>query len=290
MEDHEGKNKIMVLSFGEVLMDCFPDKNVIGGAPFNVAVHLKRLGEESGIVTKVGTDDIGSEIQDVLKKEKLNTQLQIDSNYPTGRVDVSLNNGQPSYNIHKGCGWEFIGVAEIKEPDYFVFGSLALSFLENKKSFKVFRQMFPKATFVCDINLREPFYDKETIELCLESADILKINDEELEYLSKEHKIQDVISWLKSEYEITKVLLTEGAKGATLFWDNEEYSCTVKKIDKIIDTVGAGDSFTSLFLHGVINKLPLDQALQRAADFAGLICQTAGAVPSDLSIYNSFTI
>jgi fructokinase len=280
----------MILSFGEVLMDCFPDRNVIGGAPFNVAVHLRRLGEEVGIVTKVGEDEIGLQIQSILTKERLTGQLQIDPNYPTGRVDVTLNQGQPSYFIHEGCGWEFIGVNEITAPDFFVFGSLALFFEKNKQSFKNYRDQFNDTAFICDLNLRVPFYDKDTLDMCLNAADILKINDEELSYLSNEYHVDDVINWLKIEFNIHKVLLTEGAKGATLFWDNQIISCPVKSVKNIKDTVGAGDSFTSLFLHGIIHELPLDHAMQRAADFAGAICQTSGAVPGDLSIYEKFKL
>lgn len=290
MDVQEEKNKNMVLSFGEVLMDCFPDRNVIGGAPFNVAVHLKRLGVESGIITKIGKDELGEQLGDILKKEDLDNHLQIDPNYSTGRVDVTLNNGQPSYHIHEGCGWEFIDFKEIEEPNYFVFGSLALSFKHNKQSFIHYKQTFKSTLFVCDINLREPFYDNETIELCLESADILKINDEELTYLSEEYNQANPILWLRDKYNITKVLLTEGSKGATLFWDGEEVKCQVNKVENIIDTVGAGDSFTSMFLYGLVNNLPFDESMQKAADFASVICQTAGAVPQDLSIYNKFKV
>ena len=278
----------MVLSFGEVLMDCFPDKNVIGGAPFNVAIHLKRLGEDAGIITKVGKDELGGQIHEILQKEGLAAELQIDKNYPTGRVDVTLDNGQPSYYIHEGCGQEFIGEKEVQTPNYFVFGSLALFFEKNKKSFSNYRSQFEKAIFVCDINLRKPYYDKNTIDLCLNSADIIKINDEELDYLSRTYQVEHVIDWLKTEFDIHKVILTEGAKGATLFWDDKIISCEVRKIENIKDTVGAGDSFTSLFLQGIIHQLPLDVAMQRAADFAGVICQTSGAVPIDLTVYESY--
>tara|TARA_B100001540_G_C15677634_1_gene583287 strand:- start:65 stop:907 length:843 start_codon:yes stop_codon:yes gene_type:complete len=280
----------MVLSFGEVLMDCFPDQNVIGGAPFNVAVHLKRLGEDAGIITKIGEDVLGSEIQQILQQEDLIDQLQVDENYQTGRVDVTLKNGQPSYLIHEGCGWEYISMKKTTAPDYFVFGSLALYFKNNKESFKNYRNHFEKTTFVCDLNLREPFYNFQTIDLCLSSADVLKINDEELNYLSKVFKVDDVIVWLRNEYGISKVLLTEGSKGAILYWEGKIVSCPVEKVENIKDTVGAGDSFTSMFLYGVIKKLPLNLAMQRAGEFAGLICQTKGAVPDDLSIYEKFKI
>ena len=104
----------------------------------------------------------------------------------------------------------------------------------------------------------------------------------------KTYKVEDTIHWLKSDFDIQKILLTEGAKGATLFWNDKIISCEVKMIEDIKDTVGAGDSFTSLFLHGIINNLPLDLAMQRAADFAGDICQTSGAVPDDLTVYEKY--
>lgn len=280
----------MVLSFGEVLMDCFPDKNVIGGAPFNVAVHLKRLGEESSIITKIGEDSLGLELKKSLEREGLTNQLQVDSSKPTGRVIVTLNDGQPSYDIHKDCGWEHIEFKKCIVPRYFVFGSLALSFLNNRTVFKKYRSEFSESTFLCDLNLREPFYNKETIEVCLESADILKINDEELAYLAKEYNQSDVISWLKNKFEISKILLTKGSKGATLYWDNQHISCAVKEVRNLIDTVGAGDSFTSLFLYGIIKGQDLKRAMRNAADFAGLICETSGAVPDDLSIYNTYKV
>jgi fructokinase len=280
----------MVISFGEVLMDCFPDKNVIGGAPFNVAVHLKRLGEESSIITKIGADSLGLELKKILEREGLTDHLQIDASKPTGKVVVTLENGQPSYDICKDCGWEHIEFKKCSAPQYFVFGSLALSFENNRDIFKKYRDEFTESNFLCDLNLREPFYDRETIEVCLKSADILKINDEELEYLAKEFNQLDVIYWLKNKFNISKILLTKGSKGACVYWDNQHLSCAIKKVNNLTDTVGAGDSFTSLFLYGLLKGQDISTAMRNAADFAGLICQTSGAVPQELSVYEQYKI
>lgn len=280
----------MVLSFGEVLMDCLPDKNVIGGAPFNVVIHLKRLGEDAGIISKIGTDDLGDQIHDFLQKEGVAQNVQRDENYKTGYVTVEFINGQPNYTIHSGCGWEFLDYKETKAPDYFVFGSLALHFEQNKTSFKKYVKAFQSSTFICDINLRTPFYNKENIELCLQTADILKINDEELDYLSETYKVDDVLAWLKSEYNIQKVILTKGSEGATVYWDDQVVNAPVAPVEKIEDTVGAGDSFTSLFIHGLIKGLPLEQNLNRAAEFASRVCERSGAIPSDVELYKKFEI
>tara|TARA_B100000795_G_C22804213_1_gene443813 strand:+ start:453 stop:1295 length:843 start_codon:yes stop_codon:yes gene_type:complete len=280
----------MVLSFGEVLMDCLPDKNVIGGAPFNVITHIKRLGESSGIISKIGTDDFGDKINFFLKNENIDLFVQRDENYKTGYVTVKFINSQPNYTIHSECGWEFIDFFDVSPPDYFVFGSLALHFPQNKKSFLKYKQGFKNAISICDLNLRTPYFSKENIEMCLSNADVLKINDDELDYLAAEYKVGNPISWLKEVYGISKVILTKGSKGATVYWEGEEVSCNIVPVENIKDTVGAGDSFTALFIYGLIKNIPLQENLKRASAFASLICGQSGAMPEDLSLYDAYKL
>jgi fructokinase len=271
-------------------MDCLPDKNVIGGAPFNVAIHLNRLGEDAGIISKIGEDELGEQIQDFLTREGVGAYVQKDNQYKTGHVTVKFIDGQPDYTIHAGCGWEFLDFKPTQAPDYFMFGSLALHFEQNKSSFLAYKEEFKDSTFICDINLRKPFYSNENIELCLSSADILKINDEELDYLGEKYGVDNPIVWLKDKYNISKIILTKGSQGATAYWDGEEVDCPIEPVANLVDTVGAGDSFTALFIHGLIHGLPLSDNLKRATDFAALICQNSGAVPSDVQIYSNFKL
>lgn len=279
-----------VLSFGEVLMDCLPDKNVIGGAPFNVVTHLKRLGIDAAIISKIGQDRLGEEILNFLKSEGTSQFVQVDEAYPTGNVTVQFIDNQPKYTIHGGCGWEKIDFVKEPSPKYFVYGSLALHFEENKTSFLAYKKLFTNSIFLCDINLRSPFYNADNIELCLSTADILKINDEELEYLAAEHKVKDGILWLREEYNITKVILTKGSKGATLFWEDEVVEVDVATVNELKDTVGAGDSFTALFIYGLLKDIPFEENLKKAAKFAALICENEGAIPSNKDIYVPFIL
>lgn len=281
----------MVLSFGEVLMDCLPDKNVIGGAPFNVVTHLKRMGEESGMISKIGKDELGEEILSFLKTEKIDEYVQVDDVLKTGYVSVKLNNGQPTYTIHRGCGWEFIDYkAGLPSPKYLVFGSLALHFPHNKSSFIKYKEQFKDAICICDINLRAPFYDNETIDFCFSNTDILKINDEELIHVEKENNVKDGIQFLKEKYKINKVILTKGEHGAELFWEGKHYVSAAGKVTEMKDTVGAGDSFTSMFIFGLLNNVNAKENLKRASDFSALICEQNGAIPSDKSIYQKFKV
>lgn len=280
----------MVVSFGEVLMDCFPDKNVIGGAPFNVVTHLKRLGVDAAIISKIGNDKLGAELLTFLQNEKTDSMLQIDNDFPTGSVTVTLNNGQPSYKIHSGTGWENIDFVPTKiKPDYFVFGSLSLYFPENKHSFEQYIKLYSSSIKVCDINLRQPFYNNDSIEFCLKNCDILKINDEELEYLGKHvFNVSNPLSYLADVYHLQKIILTKGGKGAELYWGDEHYSCSAGKVDNLKDTVGAGDAFTSHFIFGLIKKLKLEENLKKSSDFAAKICETNGAIPPDKNLYLPF--
>lgn len=276
----------MVTSFGEILMDCFLDKKVIGGAPLNVVTHLQRLGVKSNIITKIGKDVLGDEILTFLEQENLSDRVQIDQNKSTGKVDVTLKNNQPSYKIVENSAWEYIDHCDLTNPPrYFVFGSLALNKEHNQNTFLQFKKSLPNTTFICDINLRSPLFSKKSIELCLNNADILKINDEELEYLEKTYNISNGIKWLKNEKGISKILLTKGKDGADLFWNDEQYQVEVFPVQNLVDTVGAGDSFTAIFIYGLIQNWEKQKTLNCAAKFASKICETKGAIPYNLNIY-----
>ena len=280
----------MVLSFGEVLIDCLPSGDVIGGAPLNVVAHLSRLGVESALVSNIGGDPYGAKIQHFANDEHIDDFLQIDAKLPTGTVEVTLENGQPSYEIKRNTAWENIQHFAIEEaPEYIVYGSLAMISEQNREVFRHFSEACQgKSTFVCDINLRAPLYSIETIEFCLKRADILKINDEELEEFKDLFHFDDAIQGLANVFGIDKILVTKGKEGSTLYWSGEEINVDAGKIVEIEDTVGAGDAFTSIFIYSLIKGLPPKEALNRAKEFAAIICQTKGAIPTDKSVYEKF--
>lgn len=282
----------MVVSFGEVLIDCLPSGDVIGGAPLNVVTHLSRLGVESNIISNIGSDPYGAKIQRFANDEHIDDLLQIDSKLPTGTVEVTLDNGQPSYEIKRGTAWENIQHFALETaPEYIVFGSLAMISEQNQEVFDHFCEAcYKSSTFVCDINLRSPLYSIENIEFCLNRTNILKINDEELELFKEMFHFDDPLQWLSSIYGIDKVLITKGKQGSTLHWSGETIDIDAGQVDQIEDTVGAGDAFTSIFIHGLIQELTPKEALERAKDFAAIICQTKGAIPTDKSVYNQFKI
>ena len=281
-----------IIAFGEVLMDCLPDKNVIGGAPFNVAIHLKRFGNQVTFVSKIANDDFGNEIFDFAKNENIEKGISFDKNHPTGFVSVEFVENEPHYTIETEKAWQFIDYVAVDKPvDVFIYGSLALYFEKNQTTFLQYKSENPVAIFVCDLNLRGEFYSEKTINLCLSNTTILKVNDDEWMYLKEIYKQStdnQLLDYLKNAFSLIKIIRTQSKKGALVYWDNTiiQESTQMVSDDLFKDAIGAGDGFLACFLNSYFKENDVQKALKNALIFAGKICQFSGAIPSDKNIYH----
>lgn len=280
-----------IIAFGEVLMDCLPDKNVIGGAPFNVAIHLKRFGNQVTFVSKIAKDDFGKEIFDFAKNENIEKGISFDKNHPTGFVSVEFIENEPHYTIETEKAWQFIDYFAVDKPvDVFIYGSLALYFEKNRTTFLKYKTENPEAIFVCDLNLRGDFYSQNTINLCLSNTTILKVNDDEWMYLKEIYKQStdnQLLDYLKITFSLIKIIRTQSKKGALVYWDNTiiQESTQMVSDDLFKDAIGAGDGFLACFLNSYFKENDVQKALKNALIFATKICQFSGAIPSDKNIY-----
>ena len=120
------------LIFGEVLFDRFPDSSVVlGGAPFNVAWHLHAFGLKPLMVSRIGNDALGRRVEAAMRDWGMDCSgMQTDSTHPTGSVEVSFVEGEPSYEIAQGVAYDFIDASVLPQPDdgewLLYHGSLAL--------------------------------------------------------------------------------------------------------------------------------------------------------------------
>ena len=274
----------MIICFGEVLMDCLPEKNVIGGAHFNVAINLKRLGNKVQFVSKIGNDDYGRTINALAKKEQIEKSLAISKTHQTGFVSVDFVLDEPKYTIHENTAWHFIPFNDVEEhPEYFVFGSLATFFEPNKQVFKRYNDQLDHTIFVCDLNLRAPFYSDNHIIFCLQHCDILKINEDEWNFLKNLKNCTgdiELFNLLAKNYQIQQIILTQGSEGAVLIDKNNTTSVAVASIPDghFKDTIGAGDGFLAAFLDAFIKTKNGKNALEKASVYASTICQNDGAI------------
>ncbi|MCB1857258.1 MAG: carbohydrate kinase [Gammaproteobacteria bacterium] len=280
------------LIFGEVLFDCFDDNSrVLGGAPFNVAWHLRAFGLSPLLVSRVGDDPLGRQIRAAMDGWGLSTAgLQLDSVHPTGRVSVSLKAGEPSFDILDGAAYDYIQRDMIPPvtPSLIYHGTLALRSPDSAATLAHIRERYPAPVFM-DINLRPPWWDKPLLERYLPGVRWLKINENELDTLAGANgSVQSRVQRVMDNYQISLVILTRGGAGAmAVTADGAEVAVTPKRGTQVVDTVGAGDAFASVCIFGLASGWPMDSTLDRAQSFASLIVSQRGATIADPQPYLS---
>jgi fructokinase len=282
--------QFIIAGLGEILWDLLPQGKLLGGAPANFAYQVQSLGAKGHIISSVGNDSEGEEILNRLVKKKISTShISIDPTHPTGSVEVRLDReGVPKYVIHRGVAWDFIPDSEqnlslAEELDAICFGSLAQRSEISKKSIHRILQATRKDCLkIFDINIRQLFYTKETIEISLNLANCLKLNDEEFALLGKLFKIDgrenEVIDALMKNYNLDLIALTKGKNGSVLYSQHDFSNMRTPEV-AVEDTVGAGDAFTAALCLGFLNNSPLAEIHQIATDLAAFVCTKKGAMP-----------
>ncbi len=275
-----------ITCYGEVLWDIFPEHKKIGGAPLNVALRLKSMGINSSIITKIGNDELGRDIIEYVEEHGLSPHnFQIDQVHKTGEVLVILDEeNTASYEISRPVAWDFIEYSErikeeIKQSDAIIYGSLAS---RNEISRNTLLQLLDSAKFkILDVNLRPPHYDAMLLSVLMKKADFIKLNDEELDEICNEFNITEntIDNQVKAIAKYTntdQICITKGGKGATLFYQNSFYNNGGYKI-KVVDTVGAGDSFLATLITGLLtNDLP-QKAVDDACAIGAMVAASKGA-------------
>ncbi|WP_347549173.1 aminoimidazole riboside kinase [Pseudalkalibacillus hwajinpoensis] len=259
-----------VISLGEALIDFIPlDHHNLtyqkspGGAPANVSVGLARLGVKSTFLGKVGDDVLGRFLQETLQNYGVDVSTMIlTESARTGVVFVTnAKNGERSFDFYINPSADrFLNAEEISD-DVFArhrilhFGSISMisepSRSATKKAVETARKNGMLVSY--DPNLRLGLWEsevraKETIVSMLSEADILKLSEEELTFITGEENIEAGIKKL-SHYKIPVIFITMGEEGSLVF--TPEYSLRVPAMKvKAVDTTGAGDAFVSGILHG----------------------------------------
>ena len=276
-----------VLCFGEALWDNFPEYKEIGGAPLNVAFHLKKLGVNTEFITRVGEDKMGSQILEFLNKVNFdNSLIQEDNKYNTGEVNISLDKSKSAnYIIKYPCAWDKIEMSDhyikvVENSDFFVFGSLIS---RDKISRETLLKLIDHANFkIFDVNIRDPYYDFELISFLMQKSNMIKFNEEELERISKDlgvisNSIENKIIEISKMTSTELICLTLGEKGVVFYDSKFHYQDAINT--KVLNTVGAGDSFLAMLIEGIISNKKPELFLKRAAALSSFVCSKYGPNP-----------
>ncbi|MDN3667952.1 carbohydrate kinase [Echinicola jeungdonensis] len=279
------KKKVVI--FGEMLWDCFSDKNLPGGAPMNVALHAQFLGLETNFISAVGEDILGKDLLQFVAKKSLNTTyIQELTDKPTGKVLVDDSDRENvKYEIMKPVAWDFIRwntavQTLVEKADAFVFGSLAARSDESRST--LLRLLETTALKILDINLRAPHYDFGVLKQLLDKTDVLKINEEELEILAEFEGIspdwEEAVKKLTERYDLKMVCITRGAQGALIYDGEKSYQHPGFKV-KVTDTVGSGDAFLSGFVYKYLQGAQPNEILDFACALGAFVATNQGGTP-----------
>ncbi len=281
--------KQIIVGLGEALWDCLPDGKKLGGAPANFAYHVGQFGFDTIAVSAVGNDRLGDETIASLEAKGLKYMMPRVS-YPTGTVQVTLDdNGIPTYDIRENVAWDNIPFSpELEDLAHncraVCWGSLAQRNVVSRDTINKFLDTAPKDCLkIFDINLRQNFYTKEVISESIKRCNVLKINDEELVVIGRlfgypgldmENKC-----WLiLGKYNLDMLVLTCGVNGSYVFTPGSVSFQETPLVD-VVDTVGAGDSFTGTFCASILSGMSVKDAHALAVKVSAFVCTQSGAMP-----------
>jgi fructokinase len=293
--------KQTVLLFGEVLADIFPEYSVLGGAPFNVARHLKAFSQNPFLITRLGNDSLRDKVLGVMKQNRMETMgVQCDMIHPTGQVQVHIEGGHNRFDILPMQAYDFIHPAVVRmttfsvNPSMVYFGTMAQRQETSRLALKTLLRNTQAVKFL-DVNLRAPWYDVKTVKQSIQYADIVKLNIEELGELAQMFKLpgndpRGHAQALMDQFNLQQVVITCGEDGAWQINRNgREVEVSIKSpIANLVDTVGAGDGFAAVLILGSLRHWPIATILERANAFAAAICGIRGAVPDHENFYTPF--
>jgi fructokinase len=276
-----------ILCFGEILWDCLPEGLFPGGAPFNVAYHLKCLGQNPWVLSTMGTDFLGRELLRRLNAWKLDTGwIGVDKHMPTGVVLATVDaKGNAAYDIVRDVAWdkiEFTDALQEHLPQIcaVVFGSLAQRSETNRKTLLKLLGGLPHARKIFDVNLRPPFDDLEIVNSLAPKSDLVKLNDDEARAIlgTASTDIQDLAQRMSSRWGGRSICVTCGAQGAGLYQDGAWTFEPGKQI-KVADTVGAGDAFLAGLISALLQDVSPGEALAKACRLGEFTATQRGATP-----------
>ncbi len=264
-----------IVAIGEILIDYTPlpksdngmevyEQNA-GGAPANVLAAAAKYGAQTAFIGKVGTDAQGMFLKNTLEKANIETKgLVMDSEYFTTLAFVSLSNtGERSFSFARkhsadiNLSEDELNMEIIRDTNIMHFGSLSLTDEVCREATLVAVQEAKASGAIIsyDPNDRPLLWKnreiaKETMRSVLKYVDIIKISDEEIELMTRCKEPQLAADALLQQ-GIKTVVLTLGSKGAMVFTAKGSIHVTGCKVEQVVDTTGAGDSFFGALLYEI---------------------------------------
>lgn len=283
------KPVMKIIGIGEVVWDMLPSGKQLGGAPVNFLYFCQQLGCQAYPVSALGNDELGKETKTALEKTGLNLDYIQHNSLPTSRVLVTLDGaGIPSYEIVENVAWDAIECPDsalrlVSDADAVCWGSLAQRSKSSRDSVLRLVDGTPKTCKkIFDINIRQRYYSKEIVEDSLKRCDILKLNEDELpllkELFSLSGTMPEVIAQLIEKYSLEQIIFTQGSVCSEIYDKSGLLSHLDTPKVEVVDTVGAGDSFTAAYVSAILTGRSVAEAHSLAVRISAWVCTQPGAI------------
>jgi fructokinase len=219
--------------------------------------------------------------------------IQRDPRHPTGRVVVEVIDREPRYHIVPDCAYDFIEVEQIRPASsagLLYHGTLGV---RNDVSRKALLQLTqnPALTIFLDVNLRTPWWDREEVFFWLKRARWVKLNEEELRLLGFiAADLEEELFIMRNRFQLEQIILTRGGEGVLVCTAEDRlHEARPAKVPHFVDSVGAGDAFSAVYIHGLLSSWSLEQTVDAAQRFAAMIIGRRGATVTDPAFYQQFS-
>ena len=238
-----------------------------GGAPCNVLSMLSKLGHKTAFIGKVGNDSFGKQLKDTLEEVGIDaTYLTMDDEVHTTLALVhTFADGDRDFSFYRNPGADMMLTEEeipeelIRDSKIFHFGTLSMTHegVRNatKKALEIAKKEGCLISF--DPNLRPPLWDsldtaKEQVLYGLQFCDVLKISDNEIQWLTGEEDYTDGINWILERFQIPLILVSMGKEGSRAYYKGKMVEVAPFLQENTIETTGAGDTFGGCVLHYIL--------------------------------------
>lgn len=269
--------KYDVTALGELLID-FTENGISGqgntifeanpgGAPCNVLAMLQKTGHKTAFIGKVGNDIFGNKLASTLKEVGIETGcLLMDNDVRTTLAFVETKEGgDRAFSFYRNPGADMMLKEDELKEEYltdtriFHFGTLSMTHDEVRKATKKAIALAKDAGAIIsfDPNLRELLWDsldtaKEQVRYGLKYCDVLKISDNEIQWLTGKEDYTEGIKMVQEEFQIPLILLSMGRDGSRAYYKEEIVEVTPFLQENTIETTGAGDTFMGSCLHYIL--------------------------------------
>ncbi len=280
-----------VLAVGEVLWDVFENSKRLGGAPLSFSVHAKRLRCDPRLISAVGNDRLGEcAIAKIASLELATASIQRTSQFNTGTAQVFVGPGETTrFVISRPAAYDAIAISDenvkpLQEwnPSWLYYGTLFADRPEGKAVLNRLFEEFPSTRKFYDLNLRPGHGSAELVLELLSNADVVKLNEDELEAV---HQLAGLPLRIESfcregarRYGWKAVAVTLGANGCGVLSGNEYVEVPGYAVS-VADPVGAGDALAAAFLHGLGSGWPVGKIGQFANRVGAIVASRPGGIP-----------